>query len=192
MFSLADPDSLKISYELTLDDDEQRTLRISPEDELQIAVIVSRHAQEDVAAFGGIRANMRAPIAINVTKRVALQKTRRITMRTLNSLAVLFALGCHVPLALADDATATISSPTDGAKLSRTTQTIINYEVIPGSNGDHVHLYVDDKQAGALRQLKGSHTLELLAPGKHEICIKVANKGHSLIGVSQCIKVSVE
>ena len=75
VFSLADPDSLKISYELTLDDDEQRTLRISPEDELQIAVIVSRHSQEDGAAFGGIRANMRAPIAINVTKRVALQKT---------------------------------------------------------------------------------------------------------------------
>ena len=40
-------------------------------------------------------------------------------MRTLNSLAVLFAIGCYVPLALADDASVTISSPADGAKLGR-------------------------------------------------------------------------
>ena len=113
-------------------------------------------------------------------------------MRTLNYLAVLFAFCCHVPMALADDTTATILSPTDGAKLGRTAQPVISYEVIPGSNVDHIHLYVDGKQAGALRQLKGSHTLELLAPGKHEICIKIANKGHALIGVQQCIKVSVE
>ena len=74
VFSLADPDSLKISYELTLDDDEQRALRISPEDELRIAVILSRRTGECSAEIGGVRANMQAPITINVTKRVALQK----------------------------------------------------------------------------------------------------------------------
>lgn len=113
-------------------------------------------------------------------------------MRTLNSLAVLLAFSGYVPLALADDASVNISSPADGAKLSRTAQTKINYEVAPGTKGDHTHLYVDDKEAAVLRQLKGSHTLEALAPGKHEICIKIVNKGHTPIGVQQCIKVGVE
>ena len=113
-------------------------------------------------------------------------------MRILKSLAILLAFGCYAPLVLADDASVTISSPADGAKLSRTAQTKINYEVMPGSKGDHVHLYVDDKEVGVLRQLKGSYTLESLAPGKHEICIKIVSKGHTPIGVQQCIKVSVE
>ena len=113
-------------------------------------------------------------------------------MRTLKSLAVLLAFGCYVPLVLADDASVTIFSPADGAKLSRTALTKIDYEVIPGPKGDHSHLYVDDKEVGVLRQLKGSHTLEALAPGKHEICIKIVNKGHTPIGIQQCIKVTVE
>ena len=113
-------------------------------------------------------------------------------MRTLKSLAALLAFGCYVPLALADDASVTISSPADGSKLSRTAQTKINYEVVPGPKGDHTHIYVDDEEVGVLRRLKGSYTLESLAPGKHEICIKIVNKGHTPIGVQRCIKVSVE
>ena len=113
-------------------------------------------------------------------------------MRILKSLAVLLAFGCYVPLALADDASVTISSPADGAKLSRAAQTKINYEVIPGPKGDHTHLYVDDKDQAVLRQLKGSHTLEAMAPGNHEICIRLVTRGHTPIGVQKCIKVSVE
>lgn len=113
-------------------------------------------------------------------------------MRTLNSLVVLLAFGGYVPLALAGDASVTISSPADGAKLSWTDQAKIAYEVTPGPKGDHVHLYVDDKEEGVLRQLKGSYTMESLSPGKHEICIKVVSKGHTPIGVQQCIKVAVE
>jgi len=116
-------------------------------------------------------------------------------LRTLKSLAVLLAFGCYVPLVLAGDASVVISSPADGAKLSRTAKTKINYEVISGSKGDHTphaHLYVDDNEAGVLRQLKGSHTLKSLAPGKHEICIRIVTNGPTPIGVQQCIKVSVE
>ena len=113
-------------------------------------------------------------------------------MRTLKLLAVLFAFGCFVPLVLADDASVTIFSPADGAKLSRTAQTKINYEVIPGLKGDHVHLYVDDNKEDASRQLKGSLSLEPMAPGKHKICILIASKGHTPTGVQQCIKISVE
>jgi len=113
-------------------------------------------------------------------------------MRTLKSLAALLAFGCYVPLALADDASVTISSPADGTKLSWAEPTGINYEVIPGPKGDHTHIYVDDEEVGVLRRLKGSYTLESPAPGKHEICIKIVNKGHTPIGVQRCIKVSVE
>ena len=113
-------------------------------------------------------------------------------MRTLKSLAVLLAFGCYVPLALADNASVTISSPADGAKLSRTAQTKINYEVIPGSKGDHAHLYLDNKDQAVLRQLKGSHTLDALVLGKHEICITVVTRAHTPIGVQKCIKISVE
>jgi len=113
-------------------------------------------------------------------------------MRALKSLAVLFAFGCYVPLALADDASVIISSPADGAKLNRTAQTKIDYEVIPGARGDHVHLYVDGNEVAVLRQLKGIHALESLASGKHEICIRIVTKGHTPTGVQQCVKVSVE
>lgn len=113
-------------------------------------------------------------------------------MRTLKSLAVLLAFVCNIPFALAADASVVISSPADGAKLSRAAQTEISYEVTPGPTGDHTHLYVDDKEVGVLRQLKGSRMLESLAAGKHEICIKIVNRGHTPIGVQQCVKVSVE
>ena len=113
-------------------------------------------------------------------------------MYTIKSLSVLLAFGCYAPLALAADASVVISAPADGAVLSRAAQTLINYEVTPGPKGDHTHLYVDGKEENVLRQLKGSLTLEPLAPGKHEICIKIVNKGHTPIGVQQCNKVSVE
>ena len=113
-------------------------------------------------------------------------------MRTLKLLAVLLAFSFYVPLVHAADASITISSPADGAKLSRTALTKIDYEVIPGPKGDHAHLYVDDKQEDVLHKLKGSDTLEALAPGKHDICIKIVNRSHTPIGVQQCVKVSVE
>lgn len=92
----------------------------------------------------------------------------------------------------ADTAYAKITSPPDGAKLDAMAQNRINYEVVPGPRGDHVHLYVDNKEAGILRKLSGSHPLESLSPGAHVLCIKVVNKAHVPIGVEQCVKVSVE
>ena len=71
------------------------------------------------------------------------------------------------------------------------TKTPVAYEVMPGPKGDHVHLYVDNKEAAILRQLKGSYTLASLASGPHDICIRVVNKGHTPIGVEKCVKVSV-
>lgn len=113
-------------------------------------------------------------------------------MRTPKSLALLLAFGCYVPLVLADDASVKISSPAEGAKLSKTAQVKINYDVTPGPKGDHTHIYLDGEQVDVLHKLKGIYALDAPAAGKHDICIKVVNRNHTPIGVEQCIKVSVE
>jgi len=101
------------------------------------------------------------------------------------------ALLAYSQISLAEHASVKITAPADGAKLDAMAQTKVVYEVITGPNGDHAHLYVDNKEAAILRQLKGSYSLETLAPGRHNICVKVVNKGHTPIGVEQCIKVTV-
>lgn len=94
--------------------------------------------------------------------------------------------------AASDKAYVKIISPVAGAKLDAMAQTKLVYEAVPGPRGDHVHVYVDNKEVGILRQLKGSYTLETLAPGTRNICVKVVNKAHVPIGVEQCVKVNVE
>ncbi|MDH5535561.1 MAG: hypothetical protein OEZ08_08335 [Betaproteobacteria bacterium] len=92
----------------------------------------------------------------------------------------------------AAEALVKITAPAEGAKLDSMALTKLVYEVRPGPKGDHVHVYVDGKEVGILRQLKGSYTLEALAPGSRSICVKVVNKAHVPIGVEQCVKVAVE
>lgn len=110
----------------------------------------------------------------------------------LNYLLVVTLFTLQAPLAFAADGSVTITSPSDGAKLSRSAATTVTYEVTPGTKGDHVHLYVDNGEASVLRQLNGSHTLNKLAPGMHDICIKVVNKAHAPTGAEKCIKVNAE
>ncbi len=112
-------------------------------------------------------------------------------MRKLNLLVISLLFGCYVPVVLAADASISISTPIDGAKISRKSKFEVSYEVVPGHNGDHVHLYVDDKEAVVLRKLKGNHTIESLDPGKHAICIKIVNKGHAPIGVQACTNINI-
>jgi hypothetical protein len=112
-------------------------------------------------------------------------------MRKLNLLAISFLFGCYVPIVLAADASISISSPLDGAKISRKSKIEVSYEAVPGQNGDHVHLYVDDQEAVVLRKLKGNHTIESLDPGKHAICIKIVNKAHAPIGVQACNNINI-
>jgi hypothetical protein len=112
-------------------------------------------------------------------------------MRKLNLLVISFIFGCYVPVVLAADASISISTPLDGAKISRKSKVEVSYEVVPGQNGDHVHLYVDEKEAVVLRKLKGNHTIESLDPGKHAICIKIVNKGHTPIGAQACTNINI-
>lgn len=102
------------------------------------------------------------------------------------------ALLVYSQMSLSQDAFVKITSPADGAKLDAMAQNQVVYDVMPGPKGDHAHLYMDGKEAAILHQLKGSHALAALSPGKHDICIKVVNKGHTPIGVEQCVNVTVD
>lgn len=97
-----------------------------------------------------------------------------------------------VALAQADAGAVTIVSPADNATLSSKAENRISYDVTPGPQGDHTHLYVDGKEVAVLRELKGSYAFKSLAPGAHEMCIKVVNKSHTPIGIEKCVKVKVE
>jgi hypothetical protein len=112
-------------------------------------------------------------------------------MRNLSILVFILA-SISAPLAMAAESKIEISSPADGAKLDAMVQNKLVYNVTLGPGGDHVHVYVDDAQVALLREMKGSYTMETLAPGNHEICIKIVNKNHTPIGVDRCIKVKVE
>ncbi len=94
--------------------------------------------------------------------------------------------------ALAQEASVQILSPRDGATLDVMDQHRIEYAVVAGPRGDHVHVYVDDKEVGILRQLTGSYLFETLPEGAHTLCIKVVNRAHVPIGVEDCVRVTVE
>ena len=106
--------------------------------------------------------------------------------------ALLAACALFASSAMAATPSVTITAPVDGATLDAMEQNKITYDVVPGPKGDHTHLYVDGKEVAILRELKGSRTLESLAPGKHAICIKVVNKAHTPIGLEKCVNVSVD
>jgi len=112
-------------------------------------------------------------------------------MRNLSMLVLVLA-SVAAPLATAAESKIEISSPVDGAKLDAMEQNKLDYNITLANDGDHIHVYVDGKEAALLRQMKGSYTLESMAQGNHEICIKIVNKNHTPVGVERCIKVEVE
>lgn len=113
-------------------------------------------------------------------------------MLKLRSLAVLLAVCCYAPLVFAETSSVSISSPLDGVKLDPKARCRVYYDVTLGLKGNHAHLYLDNRQVTELRRIKDSYTLNPLALGEHEICIKIVNKEHKPIGVQQCNKISVE
>ena len=105
---------------------------------------------------------------------------------------VAFGLLLAFPTAGLAQGKVTITSPAQGATLDAMDENQLVYEVDPGPRGDHVHVYVDDKEVGILRKLKGSYTLETLSSGKRDICIKVVNKAHVPVGIEQCVQVTMK
>lgn len=85
-----------------------------------------------------------------------------------------------------------ITAPANGATLDPLDENRLVYDVEPGPRGDHVHVYIDDREVGILRKLKGSYLLETPSSGTHNLCVKVVNKAHVPVGIEQCIQVTVK
>lgn len=77
---------------------------------------------------------------------------------TLQAVTVLLTFVFGAPV-VAAEGSVKIHAPADGATLDAMEQNKLDYEVTPGPDGDHVHLYVDGAEVAILRQLKGSYTL---------------------------------
>lgn len=81
-------------------------------------------------------------------------------------------------------------SPHDGDTIKAGESIEVKYDIIPNPGGDHLHIYVNNKEAGVLRKPKGKYTLDPLPAGTHDICLRVVNRGHTPIGQETCIKVT--
>jgi flagellar assembly factor FliW len=73
VFSLGDPGLLNFSYEVTLSDAEQKQLEVAPGDELLLVVILYKDEKSGKMS-DMVKANMFAPIILNINKRRGLQK----------------------------------------------------------------------------------------------------------------------
>lgn len=91
-----------------------------------------------------------------------------------------------------DKSSISISSPSEGDAYDSKSEIQVNYEVTIAGDGDHAHLYVDDRRLAMLRKMKGSYVVFPQDPGIRHICIKVVNSNHTPIGISKCVKVRVE
>lgn len=114
-------------------------------------------------------------------------------MKTLNRYlpALILGIGLTAPVAGLAQGKVEITSPKAGATLDAMAENKVAYKVDPGPKGDHVHVYVDDKEVGILRQLNGSYTLSALESGQRNICVKVVNKAHTPVGIEECVTVTV-
>lgn len=92
--------------------------------------------------------------------------------------------------ALAADGKIVISSPQNGATVSLHDNVELNYEAIPGSDGDHLHLNVDGRRVDVIHPMQGAARVGMLNPGKHHICLAVNTRGHVPTGVETCIDVT--
>lgn len=106
--------------------------------------------------------------------------------------AAAIALLAAIPaISLAAEGSVKIESPAEGATLDALAENRLVYEFSPGPRGDHVHVYVDNKEVGLLRTHKGSFLLESMSTGKHDLCVKIVNKAHVPVGIGKCVQVTV-
>ncbi len=97
------------------------------------------------------------------------------------------------PVCLAAEGSVIIVSPKDGVTLNAKNQNKLVYDAVPGPDGDHLHVYVDGKQIGETRQLKGGFMINdmNLPLGMHKICLEMANVAHILTGPQGCVNVNI-
>lgn len=69
-FNIADPELFGFNYEITLSDDEAAALDLADAAEAAVAVIL---VKETGSGEGGLRANLKAPLIINIRARRGIQ-----------------------------------------------------------------------------------------------------------------------
>jgi len=74
VFSVADPATLGVSYEFTLNDQEVGALDLHSADDVAVAVIIRKRGLEGSPDEAGLKANFMAPLVINTAARLGLQK----------------------------------------------------------------------------------------------------------------------
>lgn len=117
-----------------------------------------------------------------------------ISFRTLASFAALVSGSALLgPPSLGADLTISAASQKNGVALKVKNPDELVFSAAPGPQVDHLHVYVDGELVGQTRQLKGSFTLDGmdLSPGKHAICIQVANRAHVATGAEDCVSIHV-
>jgi hypothetical protein len=92
--------------------------------------------------------------------------------------------------AFAEAGKITISAPSDGAMVGQNDDVEITYEAVLGPDGDHLHLYLDNKRIDVLHQLKGKADVGLIPTGKHRICLAENTSSHVPTGLETCIDVT--
>ena len=103
---------------------------------------------------------------------------------------VFFALLLSSAGAFAAEGKVTISSPANGAMVSKDNNVELSYEAVPGPDGDHLHLNLDGKRVDVIHPMKGKADVGKLDPGKHHICLTVNTRGHVPTGVEGCVDVT--
>lgn len=83
-----------------------------------------------------------------------------------------------------------ISSPANGTAVGQHNNVELNYEAVPGPDGDHLHLYLDGKRVDIIHSMKGKADVGMLNPGTHHICLEVNTKGHIPTGAQACVDVT--
>jgi hypothetical protein len=93
---------------------------------------------------------------------------------------------------VAEDNLATILAPAEGSVLKAEQAYVLEYNIKPEANAEHVHLYVDGDEVGIGHKIKGDLPLGPLKVGERKICISPVNKNHTRTASQACINVMVE
>jgi len=85
-----------------------------------------------------------------------------------------------------------ITFPKEGDVLPAGKNVVVQYEVNPGSKGDHFHYYLDGHQLASWRGRSGTLDYGVLPPGEHTITFKIATMAHTEIGVEKSVTFTVK
>ncbi len=73
-FSVAVPDQFGLHYEFTLTEDEEKLIRVSRIEDIVVLLILRRNDSSQTPTEVAVKANLMAPLVINVAQRIGLQK----------------------------------------------------------------------------------------------------------------------